>query len=855
MGRQDELAQLMRCLANPQHPLITIVGLGGIGKTQLALAAAHSHLQSSAATETTSLPAPDEQSFAETLYFISFAEITVTDHADTLLYEQLAATIGEAIDLSFSGQQSLQQQLYQALHNRSALLILDGYDEWAKVKPFLLQLLDAAPQLQLLITSPLALDLQIETTLYLRGLTVPSVQPPWLATDEPTATLEELLRFDAIALFARRATQIVPTFAINPGNMAHVVAICQMVDGSPLGIELALRLLVGYSCDQIAGKIAADYRSLVTTQFDVPYRHQRIYAMLDATWQRLTDMEAQLLVSLASFAAPFTHEAAAALISTAVTTTSTDLVAELAALRQKALLHYDEAQRLFTMPLLIRQYALQQQWAWPSAVAESSERHATYYLTLLQQHAQALHHDQAIVTQMKIAWPDIELAWQERIAARDFAQVAASAPGFAQLHRQLAQRLPAIERFEEVISALRAQLQEAPSRADEEALACLLAEIIPFYLDEGDEAQATAAANELLHHSTNLRDFTLRGIAYDALANAAQLREESVAVLSLGKLACDLFRMVDEPHRLANTLLTCGNGSLMAGEIAQAIATLHTSELALADPDLDLQIRREWLLARCYQYTHRPMAALHHLTTAVALGERFKGSSYLCFVKIQEAELWRSIGYFDRAKRLIEALAADTASYTPLMNASLYLQWGRILSVTDGPTAAYDQLMTALGIARRMKLRSVEKRICLSLGHLSLALGATIEAKLFYQQAYLIQEWTQIHQSMTDVYMGLANLAAATEDLAAAESYLTLALHRLDGSGEDATEEPFFVYQSAIEILRLLDDARADQLLQEAYERLHAQADLITDPAMRHAFLTNVPSNRWIVEAMQPRAA
>lgn len=846
VGRQVELAQLIHFLTNRQDRLVTIIGMGGIGKTRLAVAAAHRLVQS----PTKEIPSDahglsmQQRYFVDGIHYVSFLGVSMASKADGLLYEQLATTIGEALDLPFSETQSFLSQLHRYLQDRNLLLLLDNYEEWDKVKPFLCGLLSAAPRLQLLVTSPVALHLQVETSYYLEGLSLPTEETVAEAlTNRQDCTPNALLAYDTIALFCARAVQVVPTFALTLDNCASVFSICRTVDSSPLAIELAARLVDFYSCEEIAEQIANDFTLLATKQLDVPPRHQRIQTILDAAWYRLTEEEVQLVVICAHFAAAFTR-AAAQYVTSATPEQIRSLI-------QKRMLHYDGEQQLLRMPALLRQYAMTRREAWPAAVAAGIDRHATYYLNLIREKEEALRADRAILQEIQITWPNVELAWQQSIALEHFLQLAQAASCFAQLLRLQRQFSLAVTHLEAACFALRKRFEEQPSIPLEHALALLLGELVSFYLDLGNEVQATLTATELLAHSGNLLDTPIRGIAYRALARAAHLRSDPKLMLMLSGISCDLLKMAQRPRHLATSLLTRGMAFVMVGDRENAIATMRLAVATLTGPDIELQSYSEWAIGFCYQQERRHMAVLHHLTAAIALGGTFGDLPHLFLAKIEEAEVWQRLGYFSHAKTIIDQLTADTAACTPLMTILLQLQQGRILQATDGPAAAQHSLMSALRIARQVKHHLLEHRACLLLGHLFVELGATIDAQIFYRRAYFIQEWLQLPHGAADIYAGMANLARITGDFAFAKTQAEIASLRMSTAPSSIALDPFWVYWSVIEIFRLDQDPQADLLLQEAHVALQAEADLITDEALRESFLSNVPINRRIIDAIQ----
>ena len=269
IGRMREQAEVADQLANPTCQLITILGMGGAGKSRLALQLARAH----------------HGLYRDGIFFISL--VAVTDIRSAI-----------AVELGFAAPDA-GSRLPELLRHKQILLVLDNFEHLVESSEQLSELLSAAPGLHLIVTSRERLRLREEWVYTLDGLSYPADGE----TADPGA-------FDSCSLFERRASQANPRFRLTPDRFGDLSAICRLVEGHPLAIELAASLSAERSCQEIASSLRETFDSLSPSLRNFPARHVSLRVVFEQSWKLLTDDERNRLTKLSVFAGGFTLKAA-----------------------------------------------------------------------------------------------------------------------------------------------------------------------------------------------------------------------------------------------------------------------------------------------------------------------------------------------------------------------------------------------------------------------------------------------------------------------------------------------------------------------------------------------------------------
>ena len=391
IGREQELTNIVELLTKPETRLMTLAGSGGMGKTKLALAVA---------------TAVAEQ-FTHGVVFLPLAPLSSAEYIPTTLANQLR--------LSLSGQDP-KAQLLTHLQSKEMLLIMDNFEhliagpyhsttsQEAVGEQFVAEILVAAPQVKVIVTTRERLNLVGEMVLPIGGLTV---------HDETTTDDNE--QSGAAQLFQQHARLVRPDLEFDTADYQHIHRICRLVEGMPLALVFAASWVEMLSIAEIAEEIARDLDFLETDMVDIPKRQRSVRVVFDASWRRLTSEEQAVFRQLSVFRGGFTRQAAQAITGASLRT--------LRGLVHKLFITL-EANGRYQIHELLRQYGAEQL----TAVNEqgiTKQAQANYYLNMLEQReADIRGRDQlAALNEIDADFENVRIAWGWASTQRDEAAI------------------------------------------------------------------------------------------------------------------------------------------------------------------------------------------------------------------------------------------------------------------------------------------------------------------------------------------------------------------------------------------------------------------------------------------------
>ncbi len=542
IGREEEVTAVQRLLLRAHVRLLTLLGPPGVGKTHLALQVGRNV----------------QAAFGGNVFFVDLS--TISDPA--LVPVAIAYTLGFA---EVEPKVAPLTRLARELQHKHALLILDNFEQVREAATAVLNLLQACPQLKILVTSRVPLRLRGEQHYTLSPLSLPPM------TSLPD--LENLTQNSAVALFVARAQAVLPAFTLTPENAATVAAICARLDGLPLAIELAaarVRLLPpALLLQRLQDAAGGTLRLLQDNARGGVQSQQTLREAIEWSYDLLPETCKLLFMRLAVFANGFTWEAAEAVCQTGHV--PLNIAEGIETLLDHSLLQQMEdlegAYR-FSMLQTIREFALEQL----AERGESNllhERHADYFVTFARTTAE---------TWLE-RWPDrwlnrIEqemdnlrsaLAWTIAHSPEQALALALTLFPFWHNRAYLQEGRLWLER------ALAVYTAASTSRARALAAVSLLAQRL------GDYEPAAAWANASLALSRQLGNQPTLAYSLNNLSIVLLSQGNNVAAQQLAEESLALCRALGDQPGIHRALMVIGQVALHEDRLDVALEALQTS--------------------------------------------------------------------------------------------------------------------------------------------------------------------------------------------------------------------------------------------------------------------------------------
>jgi predicted ATPase/DNA-binding SARP family transcriptional activator len=749
-GRQQELEDLLLWLVSPNQRLMTLQGLGGMGKTRLALAAARHFTRPR-------LAIPPR--FPDGVWFVSLAEIESDNE------EMVAGAIAQGCGWQIHGGETALASLIRYLSAGVHLLILDNLEHLPGMARLILQLLSAAPSLTVLTTSRHRLGLQQEVVRQLSGLPLPRHEGDLAA--------------DSVSLLAERMQRVDSHFRLVGDVGADLARICNALDGWPLALELAASWAEVMPAGQIAQRVAGNINALRTTMPDLPARHRSIAAALNGSYLLLTPQQQRVLARFAILRGGCTLEAAQEILAA----TPEDM----ALLVRRSLLQLQDGR--YAIHELTRQFALEQLEQRRDR-ADAQRAHANHYLGLLISLDDALHGPapRAGVHQLRPERENIQQAWRWAVDEG--------------CHDMLRAALPVLLRFysmtgllregEALLGETRAAISHAPLALD------LLLVHANLHLRLGQYE----ATRTLLLTLSPLEDLSLphQLEAHLLWGKLTMIQDHVPEGRHHNNRAVALARSLDDQPALIT-------GLTQLGMLHDYNAPYHAEVVGLLESLTDRWLQRliyVFLGAVGIRYS-RYRESVTHWQNALNISEELEDAYALVTLHNNLGDALRELGEFAAAEEHFQhSLALSDSLRNEAVRMNSLEGWAR-LRVLRGEQDDYEQARSLAQEAYDVALahgQQVGQIVSLScLGHAFVGLQRWEEAEHAYTRALRVPVSDLPRWSMENV-AGLAYVHWRMEDEPAARQHAAQFLALLDTSFVEGSCSPALSYRRVADVLR-----------------------------------------------------
>jgi len=687
IGRGHEVDELSGLLKDPHCHLLTLVGPGGIGKTRLSI-------------ETASQCQGD---FVDGVYFVPLAPIT----SSRLVIPVMAESIG----FVFHSDTAIdpRSQLFHFLKEKQILLVVDNLEHLlgdSFVPELFAELLAQASDVKLLVTSRESLGLQGEWVFEVRGLPIPE-----------NANMEGT----SVELFLQRARRAHVGFNATTEDIPSIIRICKLVNGMPLGIELASAWVRTLSCEEIAREIEHGLDFLSVSAKDLPARHRSMRAVFDHSWKLLSEEEQDVLLRLSVFQGGFSRDAAGQVAKASLPT--------LSALVTKSLIRRNGAGR-YDLHELVRQYASDRLADQHRVRKEAQIRHGKYFLEFLGQRGESLRSasQREALAALLAEVDNLRSALEWALVHKEFALIEASLGAYATFFDTLGWSQEALDYLRRVQTAL----ESTSSRSEIEQVA-------------------------LAHTLTSCSLFAFRAGQND---QARLMLERCLEMLN----------SLDEPYIRVEALTFLGIIKVLTGDLPSALK-LFSDGLQIAQ-----EIGDQWYAALCLtevvgvRMWMGEVEEIHEQFVSAVEAWRKTGDLRFTAFGLSSLGLGAvTIGKFDEARAALEeSIAINTAVGDRWGLANAYLVLGMAERVQEQHTPALDAFRQSLQIFTDLGARWEMARVLSEMGRSTFALGNDSEAeRLWYESLQLSME-TQGTPTTLEAIIGIAHVQAECGQLPSA---------------------------------------------------------------------------------------
>ena len=854
VGRTTELNELAELLHTPGIRILTLVGIGGMGKTHLAIELARRNLDA----------------FADGVCFVPLAPLANAD--------ELPAALLHALDLPPQRGDPM-ELVRHILRDKHMLLLLDNFEHLLDGAALVAELLQVAPRLQVVATSRERLNLRGEQRYIVSGLAY---------DDSSGCNAAEL---PAVKLFVQNAKRVQPRFHLEAGDLTDVLQICRLMLGMPLGLELAAAWAALLPVAEIAVQIRRSSDFLASELRDLPERQRSMRAVFNSSWRLLHPEEQRTFRQLAVFRGGFTLETAQRIAQATLQT--------LLRLVEHSLVQAGAGR--YEIHELLRQFA-DEQLDTAGERIETEQRHHQFFLAFVAEHERQIFREQPVQAMGKIRneLDNIRHAWRLASVHSDVQALGQSACTLALFYKLYG----ASSEWDQMVVLAITQLQARLGHtADDTALRRVLSRLMALAgsvcIQQGKHSQAHTWAEQAIELGTasgdsigNITGMLVMGQTLRRQGQSEQAREilertaalahhyqqsgawaEQVAEVEFtaynwlcsialtGDEYAAAFRYVEQGMRLCQRLGKVAGTMIMQSD--QLDIAFATGDYAAArrHGEEALKLSQQLMHRRMEAALYRVLGVLARLkgdyTQAHELAAQGLDSFRAMGDLVGQVTTCNDIGYVhfllgDYAgaqswfERVLSALRAADMPAREVLQTSLRL--AQLAQAVGDSERALFYAIEAVEMAQQLDGTSSQAQAWTVLGSVYAQQGQLEQASQAYREALACANERDRTAITAMPRAGLAMLALELDDRAAALAYVELLLPLLADDLNIGLDEPFGTYLACYRVLVELADPRAGPLLIRARQLLNWYSEKIADPALRQSF-TTLPTNHALLAA------
>jgi predicted ATPase/DNA-binding SARP family transcriptional activator len=801
IGREKEIDHILCQLQDPKCRLLTLLGPGGIGKTRLAIEAATRTLMD----------------FPDGIFFIPLAPLDSP--------EWLGSRVADCMGFSLYGATDPEFQLLSFLHEKDLLLVFDNFEHLLDGASLITNILDRAPKVKILTTSRERLHLKQEWVFDVDGMQLPT-----------TRDIESIEEYSAVQLFVDCAQRARSNFLVAESDSPSVVKICQLVEGMPLGIELAASWVRVLPCIEIATEVENNLDFLRTSIRDVPERHRSIRAVFEHTWSLLQENVRTVLKELSVFRGGFTRESAAKIAGADLTT--------LAGLVDQSILRMTPSGR-YQFHKLLRQYAEDKLRQRPDDEKSILQSHCRYYAEFLKRLEEDWSERNAL-RQIEIELENIRKAWAWAVEHRLIDEIGLLHESLFRFYETRSMFQEGLISFGKAVEAI--ELERVNASGMDQRVVGVHAKVLSkkssfhFRLGQYDPARKIAMEGQKIARS--IGDQYAEASALGILGNIAYREGDYTQSLQYYEQSLQIWRALEDLRCTAILLNNIGNVIGTMDGIAAAQESLNEAlDIFRKINDLRGVAACTTNLGRMAEWVGDYEKAKDLHEESLAASQEVGSQLTIADSKFHLASVACALGAYDEANTLYLSsleIRSEIGHQWGILHAKNALGYLRFLQkdLPEGERLIEESVVIADQIGDRWGLASAYS----NLGHIAFALCEYQDAKSLFTDSYKIREeiglQTDIASAIAELGMveiQLSNLSEARNHLKAALEiviegvYIPLlasVLVKVAKLYKEVGEE-----EDAIEILaNLMENPKLNQETRDDVERLLAELSSFRSP-------------------------